>query len=199
MPLHKKIKDVFIHESSYVSELSQIGKGTKIWHFSHIFPDVNIGKNCTLGQNIMIGSKVRIGNNCKIQNNVSIYAGVTLEDDVFCGPSCVFTNVNNPRAAIERKNEFKFTLVKRGATIGANATIVCGNTLGEYCFVAAGSVVTKDVSAYSLVAGVPAKKIGWISRAGTHLGEDLFCPIDGVQYKSIDGGIVPAENQASSG
>lgn len=173
---------VFVHESAYVDEHSEIGKGTKIWHFSHILNNVKIGVDCIFGQNVMAGPDVTIGNSCKVQNNVSIYKGVILEDGVFCGPSCVFTNVSNPRAEIQRKDEFRTTLVKRGATIGANATIVCGHSLGEYCFIAAGAVVTTDVPAYALMAGVPAKRIAWMSKAGSKLGADLTCPIDGTRY-----------------
>ena len=165
--------DVFIHESAYVDEPCRIGKGTRIWHFVHILKDCQIGEHCSLGQNVMMGPGVTIGNNCKIQNNVSLYNGVELEDGVFCGPSCVFTNVNNPRAEIERKSQFARTLVKRGATIGANATIVCGNTLGEFCLIAAGAVVTSDVPAYALMAGLPARRIGWVSAAGLRLSADL--------------------------
>ena len=178
----KDLKNVFIHESSYVDEPCEIGEGTKIWHFSHILGHVKIGKNCSLGQNVVVGPDVSIGDNCKIQNNVSLYKGVVLQDGVFCGPSCVFTNVNNPRAEIERKDEFKTTLVKKGATIGANATIVCGHILGEFCFVAAGAVVTKDVPDYAMMVGVPAIQVGWMSRAGGKLNDDLICPIDGTQY-----------------
>ena len=138
---------VFVHESAYVDEPTRIGRGTKIWHFVHILRDCEIGERCSIGQNVMIGPAVKVGHDCKIQNNVSLFNGVELEDGVFCGPSCVFTNVMNPRAEIERKSEFKHTLVKRGATIGANATIVCGHTLGEYCFIAAGAVVTAPVPA----------------------------------------------------
>ncbi len=176
---------VMIHESAYVDEGVTIGEGTRIWHFSHVLGDVAIGKACSIGQNVVIGPKVSVGDKVKIQNNVSVYQGVTLEDGVFCGPSCVFTNVNNPRSEIERKDEFLQTLVKRGATIGANSTIVCGHTLGEYCFIAAGAVVTDDVPAYALMAGVPAKRIGWMSRAGAKLGADLICPIDGTRYKEL--------------
>lgn len=176
------LDDVFIHESSYVDEPVSIGAGTKIWHFSHILENVEIGENCSFGQNVVVGPNVTIGNKCKIQNNVSLYKGVVLEDGVFCGPSCVFTNVNNPRAEIERKEEFRTTLVKKGASIGANATVVCGHTLGEYCFIAAGAVVTADVKPYALMAGVPAKRIGWISKAGGKLGDDMTCPIDGTKY-----------------
>lgn len=184
---------VFVHESAYVDEPCVIGRGTKIWHFSHVLKDCTIGENCVIGQNVMIGPDVRIGSRCKIQNNVSIYKGIELEDGVFCGPSCVFTNVNNPRAEIERKSEFRPTRVRRGATIGANATVVCGNELGEYCFIAAGAVVTAPVPAYALVAGVPARRIGWMSRAGVKLGPDLVCPIDGSRYRETgDGRLEPA-------
>lgn len=178
-----RFPNVMIHESSYVDDPCVIGEGTKIWHFSHILPRVEIGQSVTIGQNVVIGPDVRVGDRCKIQNNVSLYKGVILEDGVFCGPSCVFTNVNTPRAEIERKNEFLQTLVKRGASIGANATIVCGHTLGEYCFIAAGAVVTRDVPAYALMAGVPARRIGWVSRAGRRLGDDLVCPEDGSRYR----------------
>ncbi|MBG53930.1 MAG: Gfo/Idh/MocA family oxidoreductase [Parvibaculaceae bacterium] len=174
---------VKIHESAYVDEPVSIGEGTRIWHFSHLLGNVQVGRSCSIGQNVVIGPNVKVGNNCKIQNNVSLYDGVEIEDGVFCGPSCVFTNVNNPRSEVERKDEFRKTLVKRGASIGANATIVCGNSLGEYSFVAAGATVTKDVPAYALMAGVPAKRIGWMSKAGGRLGADLICPIDGTQYR----------------
>lgn len=179
---------VFVHESAYVDEPSTIGAGTKIWHFSHVLPHAVIGRNCILGQNVMIGSEVRIGDNCKIQNNVSLYKGVELSDGVFCGPSCVFTNVINPRAEIERKSEFRPTHVGRGATIGANATIICGYDLGEYCLIAAGAVVTSEVPAYALMAGVPAKRIGWVSRAGGRLGPDLVCPIEKTRYRETEDG-----------
>lgn len=178
---------VKIHESAYVDEPVEIGEGTRIWHFSHLLGHVKVGRDCSVGQNVVIGPNVTIGDNCKIQNNVSLYDGVTLEDGVFCGPSCVFTNVNNPRSEIQRKDEFRRTLVKRGASIGANATIVCGHTLGDYCFIAAGATVTRDVPAYALMAGVPAKRIGWMSKAGGRLGADLICPIDGTRYQEIGG------------
>ena len=177
--------DVFIHESAYVDSPCTIGPRTRIWHFSHILAGTILGADCVIGQNVMIGPDVRIGNQCKIQNNVSLYKGVELEDGVFCGPSCVFTNVNNPRAAIERKDEFRKTLVGRGASIGANATIVCGHELGAYCFIGAGSVITKDVPAFALMAGVPAVRIGWMSKAGVRLGKDLVCPQDGSRYEQI--------------
>jgi UDP-2-acetamido-3-amino-2,3-dideoxy-glucuronate N-acetyltransferase len=173
---------VMIHASSYVDLGAMIGKGTRIWHFCHILPQTVVGENCSIGQNVMIGPRVKIGNGCKIQNNVSIYAGVELADDVFCGPSCVFTNVNNPRADVSRKDEFRTTPVGRGASIGANATIVCGHRLGEYCFIGAGAVVTKDVPAFALMVGNPARRVGWISRAGEKLGMDLKCARTGEQY-----------------
>ena len=178
----------FSHETAVIDENCQIGEGTKIWHFCHILPNTKIGEDCVLGQNVVAGPSVNIGNKVKIQNNVSIYKGVTLEDGVFCGPSCVFTNVNNPRSDIERKDEFLSTLVKRGTTIGANATIVCGATLGRYSFIAAGAVVVGDVDDYALMAGVPAKRIGWMSRAGGKLSDDLICPIDQTRYRLSDTG-----------
>jgi UDP-2-acetamido-3-amino-2,3-dideoxy-glucuronate N-acetyltransferase len=179
---------VRIHVSSYVDEPVSIGQGTIVWHFCHVLGEVSIGKNCSIGQNVMIGPKVAIGNGCKIQNNVSLYQGVVLEDDVFCGPSCVFTNVTNPRSFVSRKTEFKTTHVGRGATIGANSTIVCGNTIGPYAFIAAGAVVTKDVPSFALVAGLPARRIGWMSRAGERLGRDLVCPRDGSRYRETPDG-----------
>lgn len=186
-------KNYFVHESSYIDESVEIGEGTKIWHFCHILKNVTIGKNCVLGQNVMVGPNVRIGNNVKIQNNVSVYEGVELEDDVFCGPSMVFTNVINPRAFIERKHEFRKTLVKRGATIGANATIVCGVTIGEYALIGAGAVVTKDVPPYALVVGVPARQIGWVCKCGTTLKfEDnhAICKYCGNEYKLEEGRVI---------
>ena len=185
-------QDVFVHESAYVDLPNNIGAGTKIWHFSHVLPNCVIGENCILGQNVVVGPEVKIGNRCKIQNNVSLYKGVELEDGVFCGPSCVFTNVNNPRAEIERKSEFRRTLVKRGTTIGANATIVCGWTLGAYCFIGAGAVITSDVPDFAVMAGVPAKRVGWISRVGGKLGADLVCPIDGSRYRETPDGRLEA-------
>jgi UDP-2-acetamido-3-amino-2,3-dideoxy-glucuronate N-acetyltransferase len=176
-----------IHESSFVDDGAKIGEGTTIWHFCHVLSGATIGKHCSIGQNVMIGPNVKIGDGCKVQNNVSLYEGVTLEDDVFCGPSCVFTNVLNPRAFVSRKAEFKPTLVKRGATIGANATIVCGHAVGAYAFIAAGAVVTKDVVDHALMAGVPARRIGWMSRSGERLGSDLVCPRDGSRYREMSG------------
>lgn len=175
----------FVHASAVIDEGCTIGGGTRIWHFTHVLPHSKIGDNCNIGQNVMIGPKVTIGNRCKIQNNVSVYPGVTLEDGVFCGPSCVFTNVINPRAEVERKDEFRPTLVKRGASIGANATILCGTTLGAYCLVGAGAVVTKDVAPFALMVGVPARQVGWVSHAGEILGPDLVCPREGRRYRLL--------------
>ncbi len=178
--------DYFIHKSSYIDDGVLIGKDTKIWHFSHILSGSTIGKKCNIGQNVVIGPNVEVGSNVKIQNNVSVYDGVHIEDDVFCGPSCVFTNVNNPRSDIERKDEYLKTHVKKGASIGANATIVCGVTLGEYSFIGAGAVVTKDVPDFALMVGNPAKRIGWMSKAGGRLDNDLICPIDGSKYQMVN-------------
>ena len=183
--MSNKSKDYFIHESSYIDENVTIGPGTKIWHFSHFLSNTEIGENCSFGQNVVVGTNVKIGNKVKVQNNVSLYDGVTLEDEVFCGPSCVFTNVNNPRSGIERKDEYLLTYVKKGASIGANATIICGNNLGEYCFIVAGSTVTKDVPDFALMVGSPAIRIGWMSKSGIRLKEDLICPLDGSKYKEV--------------
>jgi UDP-2-acetamido-3-amino-2,3-dideoxy-glucuronate N-acetyltransferase len=167
-------KDVFIHDSSFVDDNVKIGQGTKIWHFSHILQDCNIGNDCSFGQNVVVGPRVTIGNKVKIQNNVSVYEGVTLEDGVFCGPACVFTNVHNPRSEIVRKNEYKKTLIRRGATLGANCTIICGVAIGSFAFIGAGSVISKDVPSYALMVGVPAKQIGWMSEYGEKLDLPLF-------------------------
>lgn len=163
----------FKHESSYVDEGAEIGEGTKIWHFCHVMSGAKIGKNCSLGQNVNVGGKAIIGDGVKIQNNVSVYDNVVIEDDVFCGPSCVFTNVINPRAFVERKHEYKQTVIKKGASIGANATIVCGVTVGEYALIGAGSVVTKDVPAYALVYGSPARVRGKVDKEGNILEREL--------------------------
>ncbi len=168
-------EDVFIHETSYIDDNVVIGRGTKIWHFSHILNNCIIGENCSFGQNVVTGPNVNIGKDVKIQNNVSVYEGVTLEDGVFCGPSCVFTNVLNPRSEIVRKTEYRKTLVRRGVTLGANCTIVCGITIGAYAFVGAGAVINKDVADYALIIGVPGKQIGWMSE----YGEKLDLPIRG--------------------
>lgn len=162
-------KKYYIHESSYIDEPCEIGEGTKIWHFSHIMSNCNIGKYCNIGQNVVISPNVIIGDNVKIQNNVSVYTGVICEDDVFLGPSCVFTNVINPRSFLERKNEYRKTIVKKGASIGANATIVCGHDIGKYAFIGAGCVVTKDIPDYALVVGNPSKIIGYVCKCGNRL------------------------------
>jgi UDP-2-acetamido-3-amino-2,3-dideoxy-glucuronate N-acetyltransferase len=161
--------DYFVHESSFVDAGARVGAGTRIWHFCHVMPGAVIGERCSLGQNVVVMPGTIIGNNVKIQNNVSIYEGVTLEDDVFCGPSCVFTNVTNPRSHVVRRGEYRPTLVRRGASIGANATVVCGVTLGEYAFIGAGAVVTGDVPAFALMIGVPAQQAGWMCQCGERL------------------------------
>lgn len=181
-------QDFFVHPSAYVDQPCSIGAGTKIWHFAHVMAHAQIGRNCILGQNVMVASHVIIGNNVKIQNNVAVYTGVELEDDVFCGPSCIFTNVTNPRSQIVRKSEYKPTLVRRGATIGANATIVCGHTVGRYAFIAAGAVVAADVPDYALMMGVPAAQKGWMSRHGHRLTDrddagNLICPESHWRYQ----------------
>lgn len=183
---------VNIHPTAIVDDGAQIGEGTRVWHWVHVCGGAVIGKACSLGQNVFIGNKVIIGDNVKIQNNVSVYDNVTLESDVFCGPSMVFTNVYNPRSAVPRKDEYRNTLVKRGATMGANCTIVCGITIGEYAFIGAGSVVNRDVPDYALMVGVPAKQIGWMSRNGARLdlplkGEGTTrCPETGHQYQMLN-------------
>lgn len=184
-----------VHPSACVDEPCAIGAGTRIWHFSHVMAGARIGERCTLGQNVFVADDAVIGNNVKIQNNVSVYAGVTLEDDVFCGPSCVFTNVSTPRSQIVRRHLYERTLVRRGATIGANATIVCGVTIGCYAFIGAGAVVTRDVPDYGLMLGVPARRYGWVSRHGQRLpppdGEGIMlCPESGWRYCEVEPGIV---------
>ncbi len=184
-------KKYFAHETAVIDEGAEIGEGTKIWHFSHIMPGAKIGVRCNIGQNVVVSPGVVLGKNVKVQNNVSIYTGVICEDDVFLGPSMVFTNVSNPRSAIVRRDKYEQTLVKKGATIGANATIVCGHTIGEYAFVGAGAVVTKDVPPYALVVGNPARQIGWMSEYGHRLHFDengiAVCPESGEKYKLENG------------
>ena len=176
IPRWPGVGDVFVHESSYVDDGSHIGAGTKIWHFSHVMTGARIGERCNIGQNVVVSPQVVIGNNVKIQNNVSIYTGVTLEDDVFCGPSMVFTNVVNPRSEVSRKDEYQPTLVKRGASLGANCTILCGHTIGAYAFVGAGAVVTRDVPDYALVVGNPARVAGWVCECGVKLAAGAMPP-----------------------
>ncbi|MBV9990015.1 MAG: N-acetyltransferase [Alphaproteobacteria bacterium] len=175
--------DYYAHPTAVIDDGVAIGAGTKVWHFAHVLGGSKLGERCVVSQNVMIGPNVAIGNGCKIQNNVSLYEGVTLEDDVFCGPSMVFTNVLLPRAHVNRRAEFLPTLIRKGASIGANATIVCGNTIGQYAMVGAGAVVTRDVEDFALVVGAPARRIGWVSRAGDRLGEDLVCPRTQERYK----------------
>ena len=187
------MSDHFVHESAYVDDGATIGKGTKVWHFCHVMPGAVIGERCSLGQNVVVMSGTRIGNNVKIQNNVSIYEGVELEDDVFCGPSMVFTNVINPRSRVSRKDEYKTTRVRRGASIGANATVVCGVTLGEYAFIGAGAVVTTDVQPYALMVGVPARRAGWMCQCGVKLPKSGVgtCAACGTRYERAGEGIRP--------
>jgi len=184
-------KDFFAHETAVIDEGCQIGKGTKIWHFTHIMPDCRIGENCNIGQNVVVSPGVILGKNVKIQNNVSLYTGVICEDDVFLGPSMVFTNIVNPRSAVIRKDQYVKTIVKKGASIGANATIVCGHDIGDYAFIGAGAVVTKEVPAFALVVGNPAKQIGWISEYGHRLDFDekgiAVCPESKEKYQFING------------
>ena len=176
-------KPPFIHESAYVDEGAQLGDGTRVWHFVHVSGGAKIGRNCSIGQNVFVGNRVVIGDTVKIQNNVSVFDSVTLEDGVFCGPSMVFTNVYNPRAEVERKDEYRDTLIRRGATLGANCTIVCGVTVGEYAFVGAATLVNRNVPPFALMVGVPARRIGWMSHAGEKLGADLVCPREGRRYR----------------
>jgi UDP-2-acetamido-3-amino-2,3-dideoxy-glucuronate N-acetyltransferase len=196
-------KKYFVHESSYVDEPFEIGEGTKIWHFSHVMGGSKIGRRCNIGQNVVISPDVRIGDNVKIQNNVSVYTGVELEDDVFCGPSMVFTNVTNPRSHVSRKDEYRKTLVKRGASIGANATVVCGHTIGRYAFIGAGSVVIRDVPDYALVVGNPGRVVGWMCQCGVKLAlsrdsqkdEEAICSACGAGYRKRNGAVSEATAQ----
>jgi UDP-2-acetamido-3-amino-2,3-dideoxy-glucuronate N-acetyltransferase len=187
------LKDYFVHESSYIDDGAEIGTGTKIWHFCHVMPRTQIGERCNIGQNVLVASGVKIGSNVKIQNNVSLYTGVIIEDDVFLGPSMVFTNVMNPRSHVNRKEEYQQTLVKRGASVGANATIVCGNTIGKYAFIGAGSVVTRNVPDYALLHGNPARVRGWMCQCGIKLSfadkdgeERATCQSCGTSYLKQD-------------
>ena len=185
----------FAHPSAYVDQPCEIGDGTKIWHFSHIMANCKIGARCILGQNVLVSPDVVLGNNVKVQNNVALYTGAVIEDDVFLGPSCVFTNITNPRSQIVRRHLYEKTLVKRGATIGANSTIVCGSTIGQYAFIAAGAVVTKDVPDYALMMGVPARQAGWMSRHGHRLGKAdadgvMRCPESGWRYQEVEPGLL---------
>jgi UDP-2-acetamido-3-amino-2,3-dideoxy-glucuronate N-acetyltransferase len=182
--------EILIHPTAIVDQGAQIGGGTKIWHFSHIMSGAKIGNDCVLGQNVYIGGKAIIGNRVKIQNNVSVYDEVLLDDDVFCGPSCVFTNVINPRSFVERKQEYKRTLVKKGASIGANATIICGVTIGAYALIGAGAVVTADVPDFALMVGVPAIRKGWVSRNGVVLDENLICRETKECYQLVNGTLI---------
>jgi UDP-2-acetamido-3-amino-2,3-dideoxy-glucuronate N-acetyltransferase len=188
-------KDYFVHESAYVDEPCEIGKGTKIWHFCHIMKDVKIGERCIFGQNVCVAGGVVMGNNVKVQNNVSIYTGAVIEDDVFLGPSCVLTNVTNPRSQVVRHSLYEKTVFRRGCTVGANATVVCGIELGRYCFIAAGAVVTENVPDYALMVGVPAKLAGWMSRHGHILKKPnpsgiMVCPESGYRYKEVEKGVM---------
>lgn len=183
--------DYFVHESSYVDEGAQIGAGTKIWHFSHVLSGAIIGERCSFGQNCCVSGGTVIGDNVKVQNNVSIYEGTTIEDDVFLGPSCVLTNVTNPRSQVVRRSIYEKTLLRRGASIGANATVVCGTTIGRYAFVGGGAVITRDVPDYALMAGVPARRVGWMSRHGHRLKDPdpegiMTCPESGLRYREVE-------------
>ena len=189
------MSDYFVHESSYVDKGAEIGNGTKIWHFSHILPGAKIGERCSFGQNVSVAGGTVIGNNVKVQNNVSIYEGTIIEDDVFLGPSCVLTNVTNPRSQVLRRSLYETTVLKRGCSIGANATVVCGITIGRYSFVAAGAVVAKDIPDYALVVGVPGRLAGWMSRHGHRLQnpdaeEIMVCPESGLRYKEAKPGLL---------
>jgi len=199
-------KNYFVHESSYVDEPCEIGEGTKIWHFSHVMSNSRIGRRCNIGQNVVVSPQVTIGDNVKIQNNVSVYTGVILEDDVFCGPSMVFTNVVNPRSHVARKDEYRTTLVKRGASIGANATVVCGHTIGRYAFIGAGAVVTRDIPDFALVTGNPARITGWMCQCGiklplardAHRDEEATCEACGTAYEKRGGAVTEVSRSDAS-
>lgn len=193
------MKNYYVHESAIIDEGATIGESSRIWHFAHICSGAFIGKSVSLGQNVFVGNKVTIGNNCKIQNNVSVYDNVHLEEDVFCGPSMVFTNVYNPRSGIERKDEYKDTKVQKGATLGANSTIICGVTIGQFSFIGAGAVINKDVKPYALMVGVPAKQIGWMSEFGEQLdlplqgNAETVCPNTNIKYILSDSNLTKVE------
>jgi UDP-2-acetamido-3-amino-2,3-dideoxy-glucuronate N-acetyltransferase len=195
------MSNYYVHESSWIDEGCVIGEGTKIWHFSHVMAGARIGRRCNIGQNVVVSPDVVVGDNCKIQNNVSLYTGVVLEDDVFCGPSMVFTNVVNPRSHVSRKHEYRPTVVKRGATIGANATVVCGHTIGRFAFIGAGAVVTKDVPDYALVVGNPGRVVGWTCECGVKLAVGAKAPVDAscrtchLVYLSRGGRLVRADSK----
>jgi len=196
------MSDYFVHESSYVDEGAVVGAGTKIWHFSHVMAGAVIGERCNLGQNVVVMPGTRLGNNVKVQNNVSIYEGVELADDVFCGPSCVFTNVINPRSHVSRKSEYQPTRVGRGATIGANATIICGGTIGAYAFIGAGAVVRGDVPAYGLMVGTPARRVGWMCQCGVRLrleGGGALCEACGSRYREDGGALQRVDSPPQQG
>ena len=180
------MSDYYVHDSAIIDDGAQIGSDSRIWHFVHVCGGAKIGSGVSLGQNVFVGNKVLIGDRCKIQNNVSVYDNVYLEDEVFCGPSMVFTNVYNPRSGIERKDEYKDTFIKKGVTLGANCTVICGVTIGKYAFVGAGAVINKDVKQYALMVGVPAKQIGWVAHSGEILGKNLVCPRTGDAYEIVD-------------
>ena len=194
--------DFFVHQSSFVDDGCEIGAGTKIWHFSHVMTGATIGRGCNIGQNVVISPGVVVGNNVKIQNNVSVYTGVILEDDVFCGPSMVFTNVVNPRSHVSRKDEYRQTLVRRGASLGANSTVVCGHTVGRYAFVGAGAVVTRDVPDHALVVGNPGRVVGWMCQCGVKLSSgvrppaDTVCAACGTRYRCSEAGLAMTESSA---
>ena len=195
------MQDVFVHESAFVDDGAQIGAGSKVWHFCHVMGTARLGERCILGQNVFVGADVVVGDGVKIQNNVSLYKGVVVEDEAFLGPSMVFTNVMNPRSAIERKDAFLPTVVGKGASIGANATLVCGNSIGAYAFIGAGAVVLKDVPAYALMVGAPARQIGWVSQRGVRLEFNADgcaqCPESGERYRLVEGAVVLDESTAS--
>jgi len=194
--------DYFVHQSAFLDPGAVVGRGTRIWHFCHVMPGATIGEDCTLGQNVVVMPNVRIGRNVKIQNNVSVYEGVVLEDDVFCGPSCVFTNVITPRSHVSRRGEYRPTLVRRGATIGANATVVCGVTLGQYSLIGAGAVVTSDVPPFALMVGVPARRVGWVCQCGERLtvaDGRATCERCGHEYREAAGRLDPIDQTSHGG